>query len=38
MNKKYWITVILDETLSDKEIMELIEESHSFTVKKNKTH
>lgn len=36
MNKKYWITVILDETLSDKEIIELIEESHSFTVKKNK--
>ena len=35
-NKKYWITVILDETVSDKEIMELIEESHSFTVKKNK--
>ncbi len=34
MNKKYWITVILDESLSDNEIMELIEESHSFTVKK----
>ena len=35
MNKKYWITVILDESLSDNEIMELIEESHSFTVKKS---
>lgn len=34
MNKKYWITVILDETVSDDKIMELIEESHSFTVKK----
>ncbi|MBR1619951.1 MmcQ/YjbR family DNA-binding protein [bacterium] len=36
MNKKYWITVILDNSLSDEKIMELIEESHSFTVKKNK--
>ena len=35
MNKKYWITVILDESLSDNEIMELIKESHSFTVKKS---
>ncbi len=35
MNKKYWITVILDESLSDNEIMELIEESHSFTEKKS---
>ena len=35
MNKKYWITVILNESLSDNEIMELIEESHSLTVKKS---
>lgn len=35
MNKKYWVTVILDESLSDNEIMELIEESHSFSVKKS---
>lgn len=35
MNKKYWIAVILDESLSDNEIMELIEESHSFTIKKS---
>lgn len=28
MNKKYWITVILDDTLSDNEIMELIIKSH----------
>lgn len=34
MNKKYWITVILDETVSDDKIMKLIEESYSFTVKK----
>ena len=34
MNKKYWITVILDETVSDENIMELIEESHSFSTKK----
>jgi predicted DNA-binding protein (MmcQ/YjbR family) len=37
MNKKYWITVILDESLTDDEIMKLIEESHSFTVKKTKS-
>ena len=37
MNKKYWITVILDDSLKDEYIMDLIEESHSFTVKKSKT-
>ena len=31
MNKKYWITITLDESLSDDEIMELIEESYSYT-------
>ena len=31
MNKKYWISVALDETLADEVILELIEESHSFT-------
>ena len=36
MNKKYWITISLDETLSDNEIMQHIEESHSYTVKKKK--
>ncbi len=36
MNKKNWITITLDETLSDEEIMEYIEESHSYTVKKKK--
>ncbi len=34
MNKKYWISIILDETVIDKKIMELVEESHSYTVKK----
>ena len=34
MNKKYWITVILDDTVSDEKIMELIEKSHSFTEKR----
>jgi predicted DNA-binding protein (MmcQ/YjbR family) len=28
MNKKYWITIVLDETLSDKELMNFIEKSH----------
>lgn len=34
MNKKSWITIILDETISDKTILELIEKSHRFTEKK----
>ncbi len=36
MNKKYWITITLDETLSDNEIFSLIEESHSYTVQKSR--
>ncbi len=32
MNKKYWISIILDDSLSDDEIFSLIEESHSYTV------
>lgn len=36
MNKKYWITIILDDSVPDEKIMELIEESHSFTEKKSK--
>ena len=32
MNKKSWITIILDDTLSDKYIMDLIDESYSYTV------
>ncbi len=32
MNKKNWITVILNNTLSDEKIMKLIEKSYSYTV------
>ena len=28
MNKKYWITLILDETLSDETIIEYIKKSY----------
>ena len=31
MNKKNWITIILDDTVSDDEIMNYIDESHNFT-------
>ena len=31
MNKKNWITIILDETLEDEEIMGYIRKSHQFT-------
>ena len=34
MNKKYWITITLDDTLQDDVIMQYLEESHSFTLKK----
>ncbi len=33
MNKKSWVTIILDDTLSDKEIINLIDKSYSYTVK-----
>ena len=36
MNKKSWITITLDETLSDEMIMKLVAESHSYTVKTKK--
>ena len=35
MNKKSWITITLDETLSDEEIMDYIQESHSYTINKH---
>lgn len=31
MNKKNWITIILDDTLKDEEIFALIKESHKYT-------
>ena len=34
LNKKHWITIILDESVPDKKIMELLEESHNLTQKK----
>lgn len=36
MNKKHWITVILDDSVSDEKIMELIQESYTFTEQKKK--
>ena len=36
MNKKYWITVSLDDTLQDDVIFSLLEESHRLTEKKKK--
>lgn len=38
MNKKYWITVTLDETVPDKTILELVEESYSYTIKPKKEY
>lgn len=32
MNKKSWITIILDNTISDENIMSLIDKSYSYTV------
>ena len=37
MNKKSWISIILNDTISDEDIMNLIEESYSYTVLNN-TH
>lgn len=34
MNKHYWISVALDNTLSDKEVLELMEKSWNLTLKK----
>ena len=34
MNKRYWISVALDDTLSDEMVLELIEKSWNFTSKK----
>lgn len=38
MNKKYWITIALDESVSDQEIFELIKTSHLYTEKGNNTN
>ncbi len=34
MNKRYWISVAFDDTLSDEMVLELIEKSWSLTSKK----
>ena len=34
MNKRYWISVVLDDTLSDEEVLELIEKSWNLISKK----
>ena len=36
MNKQKWISIALDETVNDEEIMEHIEESFGYTVKKKR--
>ena len=33
MNKRYWISVALDDTLSDEEVLELMEKSWNLTTK-----
>ena len=35
MNKKYWITFTLDNTIEDNKLKELIEISYGYTIKKN---
>lgn len=35
MNKEKWVSIILDESLSDDELMSYIEESHQFTEQTN---
>ena len=34
MNKKYWITIVLDDSLTDNLLLTLIDESHAFTLDK----
>lgn len=36
MNKKYWISITLDDTISDEEIFKLIHESYLYTIKGGK--
>lgn len=35
MNKKYWISIVLDDTIDDKDIYKLLDESHSYTEETN---
>lgn len=34
MNKRYWLSLALDDSLLDEEVIELIEKSWNLTVKK----
>ncbi|MCP8923894.1 MmcQ/YjbR family DNA-binding protein, partial [Streptococcus oralis] len=34
MNKRYWLSLALDDSLQDEEVLELIERSWNLTVKK----
>lgn len=36
MNKKSWITILLDDTIKDEKIMDLIQKSHKFSQKKQR--
>ncbi|MDO4183682.1 MAG: hypothetical protein Q4D11_00360 [Rhodospirillales bacterium] len=36
MNKKNWISILLNDTVSDDIIFQLLDESHSFTLNKRK--
>ena len=34
MNKKYWITIVLNDTIDDKLLFELVDESYNYSSKK----
>ena len=34
--KKNWISILLDDTVPDKTLLDLLDESHRFTIKKQK--
>jgi predicted DNA-binding protein (MmcQ/YjbR family) len=34
MNKKNWISILLNDTVPDKVLLDLLDESHRFTTKK----
>ena len=38
MNKKNWITLVLNDIIKDKLLFELVDESHGYTIKKAKIH
>lgn len=38
MNKKSWITIILDDSLSDKKVMELVDKSYQLSFNKKTKH